>query len=562
VFSARYSLSQLASGLFLLLSCSLLVHSQTGTLPTSYKFLTADDGANMERYFWRSDREVEIPNYRADSYSYVRDSPGDAKEDESDDYKLVLSSQPTQSAGLDLLPIFKDMDHTGEQKNPNLEDAEPIQHYHWKGLLWQSFAFFGEENAFRLMTDQYFRYLTADKPFWHDYIASLKQWNMRRWNDGDDFLVAYVGHPMQGSVTEFIEIQNDPHDRFLQLSSDRAYWKSRFKSFLWATVFSTDQKVGPLGEAALGSEGGYTYVVGCPAPCPSYQPGDKVTNNTGWVKFVSTPVVGSLWTLAEDFLDRYVSDRVQENHMDRVFPKILRGSLNPCRTMANGLRGRLPWYRDYQHPETADYLTSGVHFERDDGDSYRTLPRYEFFPHFNAFSLPVNTTSCPHGCRSFTASPGAGFSVRLTHWVDFDSDVDYLSNASPLPSTRAGGDAILGTFGLRSGFESRNYSLKASLRPGFLSYDRAYLTAPSATNPTPQIGRITHFVTSLAITGDYGIGRHFAVRASMGNTAVRYYTYYLDHVGIGKYPYLSWLSEKTFATNENWTYQAGPVVRF
>jgi hypothetical protein len=39
------------------------------------------------------------------------------------------------------------------------------------------------------------RYLTADKPFWHDYIASLKQWNMHRWSDGDDFLVAYVGPP-------------------------------------------------------------------------------------------------------------------------------------------------------------------------------------------------------------------------------------------------------------------------------------------------------------------------------------------------------------------------------
>ncbi len=561
---------QLASVGFLLGFCALVARGQMSALQEPqdlFEVLNESNNETAEEYV----PETSFASFKIPGYLGTDAEQDSSKEPEralgSRDEIVLGSQQSTQSAYLDLLPIFKDIQQheeaAGAQKNPNLEDTEPVERYHWKGLLWQSFAFFGVENSFRLMTDPYFRYLTADKPFWHDYIASVRQWNMGRWSDGDDFLVAYVGHPMQGSVTEFIERQNDPHERFLEISSNPAYWKGLFKSFLWATVYSTDQKVGPLGESALGSEGGYTYVIGCPAPCPSYQPGlYKVTNNTGWVKFITTPVVGTLWTMAEDFLDRYVSDRVQGDNMDAKFPKILRGSLNPCRTMANGLRGHKPWYRDYQHPETAGLSTRGVEFERDDANSFKTLPRFEFFPHFNAISLPVNTASCI-GCRSLTTGAGAGFSWRWTRWVDFDSDVNFLPEASPLPSDRAGGNAVLGTFGLRTGFETQNYSLKASLRPGFLSYDGAYLTAPSTTNPTPEIGRITHFVTSVAITGDYGIGRHFAVRISMGNTPVRYYTYRFDrYPGEGALPYLYWTSPKVFATNENWTYQTGPVLRF
>jgi hypothetical protein len=569
LFFAHHGVRQLVPVGFLISFCALVAHGQIATAP---------DPQDVSETFNESNNEVDqhlwgepVADFRTPGYSDTdlgRDFSEEPQKNRSKDYEPVTVPQTsTQSAYLDLLPIFEDIQQhkmfSAAQKNPPLEGTQPIEHYHWKGLLWQSFAFFGIQNSFRLMTDPFFRYLTADKPFWHDYIASLRQWNMGRWSDGDDFLVAYVAHPMQGSVTEFIEKQNDPHDRFLEMSSDPAYWKSLFKGFLWATAYSTDQKVGPLSETALGSEGGYTYVIDCPAPCPSYAPGlYKVTNNTGWVKFITTPVVGTLWTMAEDFLDRYVSDRVQGDDLHAKFPKILRGSLNPCHTMANGLRGHSPWYRDYQHPETAYSSAGGVHLERDDTESYRTLPRFEFFPHFNSISLPVNTSGCT-ACRSLTTGAGAGFSIRWTRWVDVDSDVDYLPNASPLPSDRAGGGAVLGTFGLRAGFASKNYALKASLRPGFLSYDGAYLTAPSTTNPTPEIGRITHFVTSLAITGDYGIGRHFAVRISMGNTPVRYYTYRFDRPpGVGTMPYLFWISPKVFATNENWTYQTGPVLRF
>jgi hypothetical protein len=394
----------------------------------------------------------------------------------------------TPGVHIDLTPLLRGMNRPSADSE--IQGSDGTEHYHWKGLLWESFAFFGVENSQRLMADYFFRHLTADSPFWHDYIASLKHWNWRRWNDGDDFLVAYIGHPMQGSVTEFIEIQNDPRGRSLRIDDGKPYWRSQFHAFLWATAYSFDQKLGPLGEAALGSEGGYTYVLHCPAPCPTYRPGiDKVTNNTGIVKLVTTPVGGSVWTLMEDGIDRVISDRLQDRYGDRVFVKIIRGSLNPCRTMANFLRWRLPWYRDGLYEPGAGKITRNPHWLPGNDEVILKAPRFEIFPHYNAISLPVNTASCPH-CRMMTSGFGVGFSTRLATYADLDSDVDYQPNASPVPSDRAGGNLTIVTVGLRSGYTNSHFSVKASLRPGILSYGRAYQLSPSGSGPTPTIGRI------------------------------------------------------------------------
>ena len=419
------------------------------------------------------------------------------------------------------------------------------------------------------------RYLTVDKPYWHDYIASLKQWNMRRWSDGDDFLVDDIGHPMQGAVASFIEIQNDPRGRNLRIGASPEYWKSRFRGFLWATVYSTQQKIGLLGEAALGSDGGETYVQNCKTPCDRYIPGvTKYTNNTGWTDFIMTPVVGSLWDLMEDTIDLEILDRIQGDRMDAVFPKILRSGLNPCRSWANLMRLKKPWYRDFQHIDQQG--VSRVHFVSENEELMRSAPRYEIFPHLSSLSLPVNTAACGT-CRRLTTGAGVGFSFRILRWLDFDSDIVHQGNVSPLPSDRAGGDMFSATFGFRTGIQTPRYALKVALRPGFVTYDRAYLTSPTGihlygeaggviippVSTPPQIGRITHFATALSINADYGLTRHFSVRAAFGNTAIRYKTDYYDRPpGRGSPPYIYFISPDVYATNENWSYQFGPVIRF
>jgi hypothetical protein len=551
----------------LMVFATVVSAQEATTLPDAPSFLLARaaavrgiegkhfDARADERDEWRR----EQPPFEAPAFS-------DADE-RGDEDGASASEIGEQGLRLDLGALFGKMDRPADGPIEVGVDG-PVQQapesYHWKGLLWESFAFFGVENTQRLLADSYFRTLTADRPFWHDYIASVGQWNWRRWDDGDDFLVAYIAHPLQGSVTEFIEIQNSPRNRNYRLNDGKAYWKSRMQSFYWATAYSFDQKLGPLGETALGSEGGYTYVDNCAYYCSAYfaDPSRyKVTNNTGWVKLVSTPVVGTVWTVMEDAIDHLISDRVEGNRIHASFPKILRGSLNPSRTMANLLRWRVPWYRDWEHDGHNVYLTPTTRVLPGDDEVILAAPKDEFFPHFNFISLPVNTFSRTF-CRQKIAGYGFGYSRRIATYADLDSDVNLMSNASPLPSDRAGGDIVTATFGLKSGYTRQHFSVKAYLRPGFLSFDRAYEASPSSTLTTPPIGRITHFSVALGLDGDVYVKRHWGFRGVVGNQPVRYREAYTDPPGIGTYPYLNWLSKLYFLTNENWTYQMGTVVRF
>lgn len=517
---------------------------------------TAPDGITADSA--ATGAAAEPPAQRDDAASWLVAS---ARPSETNSESAYEPAEP--GVHIDLDRLFDRMDRPAAVSGYSVVNGQmqaTPEHYHWKGLWWESFAFFGVENTQRLFADSYFRVLTADKPFWHDYIASVKQWNWRRWDDGDDILVAWIAHPMQGSVTEFIERQNSPWQRNVRINDGRPYWRATWRSFLWATAYSFDQKLGPLGETALGSEGGYTYTLHCPYPC-KYHPGIKVTNNTGDVKLVTTPVVGTLWTMMEDTLDHYISDRVQGDDYTRIFPKILRGGLNPMHSLANLLRWRKPWYRDYQHDAPQVWLTPRTHFLPGDDDIIRAAPHFDFSPHLEAISLPVNTESCSH-CKQLLTGFGFEFAGRIATYADLDSDVSYISDASPVMSDRAGGNLVTGTFGLRSGFTNKYFSLKAFLRPGFLSYDHAFQSSPSATNPSPTIGRITHFTTAIGAEGDIPIDRHFAIRAVVANQPVRYREPYKVAPGTGNYPYLTWLSKEDYLTNENWMYQAGPVIRF
>lgn len=521
----------------------------------------APDVSNHSEVFRYPDRDSTVTEQRGVELpvSSIGSGTGDGRRDDG-----AAMADPGAEAHVDLLPFFKKWhgdlaDDGGDGGAVDFANGHARESYHWKGLLWQSFAFISAEDAFRFSTDYYVRHLTATAPYWRDYMISMTHWDMTRWSDGDDFLVDDIGHPMQGAVSAYLEIQNSPTQRNLRIGESGAYWKSRFLAMMWANLFSIQQKIGPLGEAAIGSAGGYTYPLNCPYPCKSLHPSSRYTNNTGWTDFIMTPVGGTAWVIGEDAIDRFITGPLQDAHPDRLFPKIVRGALNPTRTAANALRGRNPWYRDYLHPDAMP--REGIHFESEYDDYVRSLPRYEVFPHLNGLSLPVNTTTRTQ-CRRWTDGAGMGFSARLSRWVDFDSDVDYQPDASPLPSYKAGGDVLMATFGFRSGITTPHYALKAAIRPGFVSYDHAYEAIPSATNPVPPIGRITHFAAALAINGDYNVTRHFAIRGVFGNTPVRYLDGYLQPPGIGKPPYLNWLSHEYFETNENWTYQMGPVLRF
>jgi hypothetical protein len=381
---------------------------------------------------------------------------------------------------------------------------------------------------------------------------------MRRWNDGDDFLVNYVGHPMQGAVSGFIEIQNDPTGREQEISATRAYWMSRFKAFLWATAYSTHSEISPLGEAGIGNEGGWTYPINCPKPCAQSGVHTKYTNNTGWVDFIITPTVGSLWMLAEDTLDRYVNDRVQGENRSRNLPKILRGALNPSRTMANALRLKAPWYRDFQHGRDLE-SSAGVHFLRSD-ESMRAAEQFRRFavmPYFVA--MPLGTAA--HPCTFCMQNPGAGVQadVALMRWIAVSFAI------SKQPTEMQKGSTVSTGLGVRLMHDRPNNTLSLALRAGTLTEHVPFPQNVDANHPTysgPSESQVTHATTTIMLSNDYKLSRLFAFRSSFGTTIVRYRNAAPAPPGIGTPPYLSWLSHDTFTNKPTWTCEMGPVVHF
>ena len=462
--------------------------------------------------------------------------------------------------------------------------------YHWRGLIWQTVEFNLVENGFRVAADPVMRDTLAHRPFWHNYAASVDHFNMRRWNDGDTFIVNYVGHSMHGAVAAYLEIQNSPEQARLQWG-DAGYARSRLKGFLWATMFSTHSEISPAGEPGVGNEGGFTYGVECQYHCNSsnFHPHDHYTNNTGWVDFIVSPTAGMVWVTTEDLLAKYVTGPLVKRHPDRFWPMVVRGGLSPSRSFANMLRWHAPWYRDDEQPTLQP---ERVHwFASEEAAADARTPRLQIAPFWSRFTIAANTPGC-FNCRGTAVGGGVQTTVKLHDWLGFDSALSYHPGASALPSDRAGGDMFAAFFGLSATRQWRYYALHASMRPGVVRYNRAYLRSPqtfpvltyppriathggdadglpvpgvvdaNGTAYEPSLGPIHHFVWDWNVGLDYRVTRRVSFRVALEDAVVRYRTDKVDAPGIGAPPYLSWLSKQQFLNRGNFVLQTGPVFSF
>jgi len=192
------------------------------------------------------------------------------------------------------------------------------------------------EQGFLLGTDRWARYSIEHGNYFQDYANAVEH-TFSQWNDGDPFLDNYIGHPLQGSLTGYIQVQNDPKGRRLMFSNTHEYWVSRLKAMAWNAAFSTQFEIGPMGEAGIENLGGFQY-----QNCPTC----KLVQGAGWVDLVVTPTGGFGWMVMEDMLDRYVVTTMERRNGRGFVANLLRVSLNPTRSAANVLRGRAPWYRD------------------------------------------------------------------------------------------------------------------------------------------------------------------------------------------------------------------------
>lgn len=213
--------------------------------------------------------------------------------------------------------------------NPNAKQTPDNNRFQWKPAIAQAMTFLWIEHAFRFMTEPGTR-AEMRGPFFKDWFTSVRR--TRGWRDGDPFIVNYVGHPMQGSVTNYIYVHNDPNSVLLEAGFNRAYFKSRLKAMLFSTVYSTQFELGPLSEASLGNVG--------------LRPSKASRHPSAFVDLVVTPTLGTAWMMGEDALDRLVIKRMEDHVENRFVRLMVRGFLNPSKSFANVLRGRYPWHRD------------------------------------------------------------------------------------------------------------------------------------------------------------------------------------------------------------------------
>jgi hypothetical protein len=231
--------------------------------------------------------------------------------------------------------------------SPKISSEGKTEKFHWRRALEESFTFLAIEQAWVVHTD--FRWVVSENgiPFnhyWRDYKQSLSTWWQAGWSAGENPMYNYVGHPIQGAITSYIEIQNDPKSRDLEFSKSKAYWRSRLTATLWNGIYSTQWSIGPLSEMTVEKYGAKDRP---PWNANNTFPCDTKTCywGVGKVNLVMTPVGGLGWVLAEDWMDKKIVRRVESSTRSRFLIDTVRCTFNPIRAGANILYGNRPWFR-------------------------------------------------------------------------------------------------------------------------------------------------------------------------------------------------------------------------
>jgi len=230
---------------------------------------------------------------------------------------------------------------------PGSSEERHEQGFHWGQALTESLTFLLIEQAYVVHTD--LRWVVSENgiPFnhyWRDYKQSLSEWTRSGWDDGDPSWYGYVGHPIQGALTGFIQIQNDPKSEKLEFSKTKAYWGSRLKAALFNAAYSTQWNLGPLSEVTVEKYGTKTrppWNSNGSFPCTS----KTCYTGVGQIDIVMTPLGGTGWLIGEDFLDKKIVRRVERATQNRFLIDTVRVALNPVRAGANMLHGEHPWHR-------------------------------------------------------------------------------------------------------------------------------------------------------------------------------------------------------------------------
>lgn len=245
------------------------------------------------------------------------------------DFRSALSADQPDLKNAKTADFDKAIENTA--KDPIAVQENVDFDFHWRSAMIQSGLFLGMQHGFR-MTEKKTRD-ELDGPFFRDWKESVQ--NLHGWDDGGKTFTSYVAHPMQGALTARIFVNNSGRAKRAEFGPTKEYWQSRAKAVVWAFVWSTQFEIGPLSEASLGNVGQKLYK------------GHHSKMTYGDI--VVTPVVGVMWSAGEDAIDKYILKNLIETRLEnRLLMKIIRSVLTPTTSLANILRGRAPWRRDFR----------------------------------------------------------------------------------------------------------------------------------------------------------------------------------------------------------------------
>ena len=205
--------------------------------------------------------------------------------------------------------------------HPDLQPPTETK-FRWKPAFKEALLYTGIMQAWRFPTEAGTRD-ALDGPFLKDYFNSVLA--TRGWDDGDTFITSYIAHPMEGGIFGYIQRQNDPLYRNVEIGDGRRYWISLLRSYAFAAVWSTQWTLGPVSEASLGNV--------------------QLHDSPGFVDVVGSETFGVFWMMGEDTLDKFGLAALENHTANRAVLVLARSFGNPCRTFANLMAFKKPWER-------------------------------------------------------------------------------------------------------------------------------------------------------------------------------------------------------------------------
>jgi hypothetical protein len=281
--------------------------------------------------------------------------------------------------------------------------------------MYQSSLFLGVMHSFRFATEPSTRKAMGNTPL--DYFEVLGA--MHGWSDGDGYYENYLGHPIEGAVSDYLWIHNDLRYRNVEFGKSRDYWMSRLRAYAYSWAFSEQFEVGLFSEASLGQIQRY---------CCAY----------GFVDHVITPNFGMIWLIGGDILDRYVTRPLENRTRSVIARSLLRAVINPPQSFANVLMVRYPWHRENRPSPT---LYDGQLYVQpqslDSGKFMLSLvPKFEL-----TAAMPSYTRMGPYSCLG-----GSGIGAfRLSDVWQWTLEVGGCTLGNSLPRHWSGDSLIFHT---------------------------------------------------------------------------------------------------------------------